>query len=214
MPKSPPYIHVYPHLYSYPRNSHVIPTQLTCNPHTQLTRNSHVNHTSPSCSNPRNGIGGYHATQCHCQMPNLAILSSNGVVGLAGCRTVTALVQLTNVYTSHATEHDNLFPMNMLFQTEQNPSTIQTGAWRSPRSRPVFRTLRCFRLTGARAFPPFQTNLLGVALFQTNFPDIQACAVTVITLRKRICIIKTHSFPVCHLPQMTSVRFYDCPSGS
>jgi len=147
-------------------------------------------------------------------MPNLALLSCNAVVGLAGCRAVTALVQLRNVHTSHATEHDNLFPMNTQFQTEQNPPTIQTGARRSRRSRPVFRTSCCFRLTGARAFPPFQINLLDVARFQTNFPNIQAFAVTVITPRQSICIIKTHSFPVCHLDQMTLACFHDCPSGS
>jgi len=147
-------------------------------------------------------------------MPNLALLSCNAVVKLAGYRTVTALVQLTNVHTSHPTEYDNLFPMNTQFQTEQNPPTIQTGAGRSRRSRPVFQTSCCFRLTSARAFPPFQTNLPGVAPFQTNFPDVQAFAVTVITLWKRICIIKTHSFPVCHLPQMTLACLHDCPSGS
>jgi len=171
IPKSPPYIHVYPHLCSYPRNSHVVPTQLTHNPHMQLTGNLHITYTLPSCSNPCNAVTGYGATQCHCWMPNLALLSCNTVVGLAGCRAVTALVQLRNVHTSHATEHDNLFPMNTQFQTEQNPPTIQTGARRSRRSRPVFRTSCCFRLTGARVFPPFQTNLPGVSLFQTNFPD-------------------------------------------
>lgn len=119
--KSPPYIHVYPHLYSYPRNSHVVPTKLTHNPHMQLTHNSHITYTSASRSNPCNTVAGYGATECRCWMPILAILSCNAVVGLAGCRAVTALVQLTNVHTAHATEHDNFFPMNTHSKLNKTP---------------------------------------------------------------------------------------------